>query len=77
MAVSALLSLQQTRIEDSFAENLALVDCVQEGDFEFKKITVQYTHSVVIFQLTNFSFQTQKKRPSRRIRVEAKVTSAP
>jgi len=70
MAVSALLSLQQTCIENSSAENLALVDCVQ-GDFEFKKITVQCTHSVVIFQLTNFSFQTQKKRPSRRTRVEA------
>jgi U4/U6.U5 tri-snRNP-associated protein 1 len=70
--VSTLLSLQQTRIEDGFAENLALVDYVQEGDFEFKKITVlvQYTHFVAIFQLTIFSIQTQKQRPSRRTCVE-------
>lgn len=72
MPVSTLLLLQQTRIEDGFAENLALVGYVQ-GDFEFEKIRVlvQYTHSVAIFQLTNFSFQTQKKRPSRRTRIEA------
>lgn len=56
MTVCVLLSLHQTRIDHGFAENLAFVDYIQ-GNFEFKKITVQYTYSVAIFQLTNFSFQ--------------------